>query len=206
MQFENAYVFHGDRFEYGSFCVRNGRFTDCLEPGEPVTDLQGNRVIPGLIDLHIHGAMAADFSDGDLSGLTSMARHLARCGVTSFAPASMTLPYETLSKAYETAKQFREKWNGQAARLMGIHMEGPFLSERKKGAQNAAYLQKPDAEAFFALQESSGGLIRIADVAPEVPGALEWIRAAAGSCTVSAAHTDADYAEMMRAIDRRAHV
>lgn len=201
MQFVNARVFRGNRFEYGSFCVRNGRFAAEAESGETVVDLQGARVIPGLVDVHIHGAMGADFSDGDLPGLTAMAAHLARCGVTSFAPASMTLPYETLRRAYETAKQFREHRDGRAARLMGIHMEGPFLSERKKGAQNAAFLQMPDADAFFALQEACGGLIRIADVAPEVPGAPEFIRAAASSCTISAAHTDADYGEMAQAIE-----
>ena len=105
MLFKNAFIFNGDGFTHGSFRVEEGRFTQILPtvPAEDGVDLQGKYVIPGLVDVHNHGNSGADFSDGDYAGLVKMARHLASVGVTSFAPASMTLPYEVLEKAFATA-------------------------------------------------------------------------------------------------------
>ena len=152
-------------------------------------------MIPGLIDIHTHGNSGADFSDGDYDGLKKMARYLAQNGVTGFAPASMTLPYEVLETAYLTAKRLRDEKPEGCAALLGINMEGPFFSEKKKGAQNGAYLRNPDWKAFRHLYEISDGLIRIADLAPELPGAVEFTRKASKLCTVSVAHTDASYEE-----------
>lgn len=196
MLFKNAHIFTPNgAFVYGSFRVEDGKFTEILDfvPEEEGTDLNGAYVIPGLIDVHNHGNSNADFSDGDYEGLKRMAAHLAKNGVTGFAPASMTLPYEVLEKAFATAKQLTEEMPEGCARLLGIQMEGPFFSEKKKGAQNGAYLKNPDFEAFKKLYEGCGGLIRIADIAPELPGSLEFIREASKLCTVSIAHTDADY-------------
>ena len=152
-------------------------------------------MIPGLIDIHTHGNSGADFSDGDYEGLKKMARYLAENGVTGFAPASMTLPYDVLESAYLTAKRLRDEEPADCAALLGINMEGPFFSEKKKGAQNGAYLRNPDWEAFQHLYEVSDGLIRIADLAPELPGAVEFTEKASKLCTVSVAHTDASYDE-----------
>ena len=93
MRYENGWIFADGRFVRGGFSVENGRFAHVLEdvPG-PAEDLDGALVIPGLVDIHVHGCAGADFSDGDYAGLVRMARYLARRGVTSFAPASMTLP------------------------------------------------------------------------------------------------------------------
>jgi len=124
-----------------------------------------------------------------------MAAHLAKCGVTSFAPTSMTLPYGRLADAFQTAVRLRDSRPADCSRVMGIHMEGPFFSEKKKGAQNGAYLKLPDFEAFRSLYEGCGGLVRIVDVAPELPGAAEFTEKAKALCTVSVAHTDADYEE-----------
>ena len=196
MRFKNATVFLADRgFVRADFEVDEGVFTAVFPGGTEGegTDLGGLYVVPGLIDIHTHGNSGADFSDGDADGLERMARFLARSGVNSFAPASMTLPYEVLKQAYLTAKALHARRPEDCARLQGINMEGPFFSEKKKGAQNAAYLRNPDWEAFEELYEASGGLIRIADLAPELPGAVEFTRKAAEKCTVSVAHTDADY-------------
>ena len=198
MLFKNAYIFTEEgRFVHGSFRVEDGKFTEVLStvPAEEGVDLAGQYVIPGLVDVHNHGNSGADFSDGDYEGLKKMARYLAANGVTSFAPASMTLPYEVLEQAFATAVRLTEEQPAGCARLMGIQMEGPFFSEKKKGAQNGAYLKDPDFEAFKKLYEACRGLVRIADVAPELPGAVAFTEQASKLCTVSIAHTDANYEE-----------
>ena len=204
MWYRNARIFTPEGYLRGAFEVRDGRFAAVTEgdgPDREAADLGGRKVIPGLTDIHTHGNSGADFSDGDPEGLERMARYLAGRGVTSFAPTSMTLPYDTLARAYETGKALHDRRPDGCARVMGIHMEGPFLSWKKKGAQNGDYLRKPDYEAFRRLQEGCGGLIRIADAAPELEGAAEFARMASRSCTVSAAHTDAGYAEACAAFD-----
>ena len=202
MNYKNANIYTEQfRFECGAFSVENGRFCRVLgEAAEDAVDLLGAYVLPGLIDVHTHGNSGADFSDGNAAGVEKMARYMAKNGVTSFAPASMTLPYETLEKAFASARAFVDARPSDAAALRGIQMEGPFFSEKKKGAQNGAYLRNPDFEAFKALQDGCGGLVRIVDVAPELPGAEEFIRQAKELCTVSIAHTDADYDAARRGI------
>ena len=202
MNFKIAWIYTEQfRFEQGAFSVENGKFRNVLGTvGEDAIDLQGAYVIPGLIDVHTHGNSGADFSDGDAAGVTKMAKYLARNGVTSFAPASMTLPYETLKAAFASARSYVDSDCEDGAALRGIQMEGPFFSEKKKGAQNGAYLREPDFEAFKALFDGCGGLVRIVDIAPELPGSVEFIRKAKELCTVSIAHTDADYDAARKAI------
>jgi len=207
MFYKNARIFCSDnRFHEGAFEVKDGRFGEILptEVPEDAIDLKGATVIPGLIDVHNHGNSGADFSDGDYDGLKKMAAYLAANGITSFAPASLTLPYDVLEKAFATAKQLREEAPENHSRLMGIQMEGPYFSEKKKGAQNGEYLKNPDFEGFKKLYDSCDGLIRIADVAPELPGAAEFIEKASKLCTVSVAHTDAGYEDGKMAFEKGA--
>lgn len=203
MNFKNAMLYTEEfRFVPGAFSVEDGKFTNVLaEPQADAVDLHGAYIIPGLIDVHNHGNSGADFSDGDYDGLVKMAEYLARNGVTSFAPASMTLPYDVLAKAFSTARRLADEAPEGAAALRGIQMEGPFFSEKKKGAQNGAYLRDPDFAAFSKLYHDCGGLVRIVDVAPELPGACEFIRQAKELCTVSIAHTDANYDEAHAAVE-----
>ena len=196
MFYKNARIFCSDfQFRTGAFEVKDGKFGAILPKYVPedAVDLEGATVIPGLIDVHSHGNSGADFSDGDYEGLKKMAAYLAANGITSFAPASMTLPYDVLEKAFDTARRLRDEAPEGHSRLMGIQMEGPYFSEKKKGAQNGEYLKAPDFEGFKKLYDGCGGLVRIVDVAPELPGAGEFVEKAKDLCTVSVAHTDSDY-------------
>ena len=197
MFYKNARIYASDcKFHFGAFEVTdNGRFGQVLPDRVPedAYDLEGATVIPGLVEVHSHGNSGYDFSDGNYEGLKEMARYYLSCGVTSFAPASMTLPYEVLEKAFATARRLADENPVGCAKLRGIHMEGPYFSYKKRGAQNPDYLKEPDFDGFQKLYDGCGGLIRIVDVAPELPGADEFIRKASKLCTVSVAHTDSDY-------------
>ena len=197
MFYKNARIFGSDfKFHTGCFEVtEDGRFGTVL-PGnvpEDAYDLEGATVIPGLIEVHSHGNSGYDFSDGNYEGLVEMAKYFLSCGVTSFAPASMTLPYDVLEKAFATARRIVDEDPAGCSKLRGIQMEGPYFSYGKRGAQNADYLKAPDFEGFKALFEGCGGLVKIVDVAPELPGAAEFIQKASKLCTVSVAHTESGY-------------
>ena len=146
MFYQNAKIYTQDfHFHLGAFSVEDGRFAQVLPESVPedAVDLHGAYVIPGLIDVHNHGNSGKDFSDGDYEGLKTMAAYLGRCGVTSFAPASMTLPYEVLAQAFATAKRLKEEAPAGHARLMGIQMEGPFSPRRKRELKTARICATP---------------------------------------------------------------
>jgi len=204
MFYKNARIFTSDfQFHTGAFEVKDGLFGEVLPENVPADaiDLNGATVIPGLVEVHSHGNSGADFSDGDYEGLKAMAKYYAQCGATSFAPASMTLPYDVLSKAFATGKKLHKEAPEGYSRFMGLQMEGPFFSYAKRGAQNPDYLMEPDFEGFQKLYDECDGLIRIVDIAPELPGAAEFVEKASKLCTVSIAHTDSDYNHAKAAVD-----
>ena len=204
MFYKNARIFTSDfQFHMGAFEVKDGLFGEILPENVPADaiDLKGATVIPGLVEVHSHGNSGADFSDGDYEGLKAMAKYYAQCGATSFAPASMTLPYDVLSKAFATGKKLRDEAPEGYSRFMGIQMEGPFFSYAKRGAQNPDYLQDPDFEGFKRLYDEADGLLTIVDIAPELPGAAQFVEKASKLCTVSIAHTDSDYDHAKAAVD-----
>ncbi|MDD5603324.1 MAG: N-acetylglucosamine-6-phosphate deacetylase [Eubacteriales bacterium] len=167
-------------------------------------DAAGCLLIPGLIDIHTHGAMGADTCDADIEGLRRMSGFYAANGVTSFCAATMTLGEDSLAAAMETAGSFNHEGG---AKLAGIYMEGPFISESKKGAQAAVNIAAPDVEMFRRLNKKAGGKVRVVTVAPELPGAMEFIREISGVCRISLAHSAADYYIAMEAFESgAAHV
>ena len=172
-------------------CTEGELLSETSVDGKTV-DLSGCYVIPGLTDLHFHGARGHDFSDGDAEGLQIMADYELSRGVTQICPAGMTLLEEQLIKVCRNAAQHR-RTSKHGALLCGVNLEGPFLSYAKKGAQNGDWLHAPDVAMLRRLEEASEGLVKLVSVAPEEPGALEFIKEVADEVVVSIAHTTADY-------------
>lgn len=160
-------------------------------PHHEAFDARGCYVIPGLIDLHFHGCMGHDFCEGTHEAFHALCCYEASRGVTAVCPATMTFPEEKLSQVMTQAASFKPAPHESA--LVGINMEGPFISHGKIGAQNPAYVQPCDASMIRRLQTLSGGLIKLVDIAPEQEGALEFIREMHDEVRISVAHTCADY-------------
>jgi len=174
-----------------------GNVSDQID--QEVLDVSGCYIIPGLVDIHLHGAMGADFSDATPEAIHTIAQFLLQTGVTSFLGTTMALPEETLFDICTTACPLvNQNIPGQAT-LRGLNLEGPFFSQEKRGAQNPAYIIPADFSLFSRLYAASGNSIRTLAIAPETVGALEFIQAAAPLCTLSLAHTAADYDTAMSA-------
>lgn len=165
--------------------------------GDEELDAAGKYVTPGFVDIHIHGAAGSDFCDG-MDGsdkyVRAMQKYLGSQGVTSFLGTTMAFSEEILDRIFDTARPIFGQ-EGYGAILRGVNMEGPFFNKAKKGAQAEEYIIDPDWEMFQRLWERSGHNIRLVDVAPELPGALEFAQKASKLCTVSVAHTCATYEE-----------
>ena len=168
--------------------------------GAEVVDGAGGTLIPGFVDVHTHGCAGHDTCDADAEGLRAMARQYASKGVTSTLATSMTISPERLRAVFETVRRVMDEGTG-ASTIRGIYMEGPFFNAAKKGAQAGEHLLNPDYALFCALNEASGGAIRIVAVAPELPGAMEFIARASKDVKVTIAHTTADYECAGRAIE-----
>ena len=168
MLIKNAKVFVGKEFVDGD--VRFGSTIEAVGTLEGAADYDaaGCYVIPGLVDIHTHGAMGEDFSDGNPAGMQPMADYYAAHGVTSFLATTMTLKEETLTPAMHTIRDFKRQGGAKCA---GIHLEGPFLCYAKRGAQAAENLHKPDADLFDRLNAASGGMVKLVTVACEEEGA-----------------------------------
>lgn len=157
-------------------------------------------VVPGLIDIHTHGCMGKDVCDGQADSLQTMLAYYGSHGVTSVIPATMAYPEDLLADILAAALPYFGK-PGWGAVLRGINMEGPYLSPNKVGAQNPEYIYPPSIEGFDRLYALCNGNIRLVDVAPELPGSMEFIRHASQKCTVSLAHTTADYSTALAAFE-----
>jgi len=164
-----------------------------------IIDANGCYVIPGLVDIHTHGGMGMDFSDGTREAIETIARHQLSYGVTSFLGTTMTLPEKQTLDVCATARPFVNVNNPDMAVLRGIHLEGPFFSQGKRGAQNPEYIVNPDVHMFNRLNEASGKSVRLVAVAPEEEGGFEFVKTIAPLCAVSLAHSTADYDTAIRA-------
>lgn len=173
--------------------IENGKIVERLEEvsDRSAVDAEGLYVLPGLVDVHSHGAVGCDFSDGDLEGLRKILAYEYSCGVTSYCPTSMTIDTEKLRGIFKTMGDFTE--GPGMAHVAGINMEGPFLDVNKKGAHLEEYILAPDAEFFRECNQASGNKIRLVTLAPNVEGAMEFIEELHQEVVISLGHTAADY-------------
>ena len=202
MIIKNAYVYTIEEgFVKKDTVIENGYFSEgsrAPQAGEAVIDAKENYLIPGLVDVHFHGCAGYDFSDGTPEAMAAIGDYELRSDVTAICPAAMTLSEEMLQGICETAYAYAsddpsESRGRMVSRLCGIHLEGPFISAEKKGAQNPAYIREPDRGMFRRLQEAAHGLVRLITIAPETAHAMDFIRELHDQVHISLGHTTSDY-------------
>ncbi|WP_138264550.1 N-acetylglucosamine-6-phosphate deacetylase [[Clostridium] hylemonae] len=204
MLIKNVKVFKEDKtFEDGEIVIRDGLISGEKEDGGEVIDGEGCYAIPGLIDIHFHGCKGYDFCDGTTEAIHEIAKYEASIGVTAISPATMTLPVEQLEEILSTAAAYKKEAADEAD-LIGVNMEGPFISKEKKGAQDATYIIPCTKEIFHRFQSAAQGLVKYIGVAPEREGALEFVEQVKDEVNVSLAHTNASYEDAKAAYDRGA--
>lgn len=200
MYIKNGLVFHHESgFQKEELKLADGRIEKIasgleMAENEEMIDAAGCYVLPGLVDIHFHGCAGHDFCEGTKEAIRVIEQYEAEHGITTICPATMTLSRERLLQICHTAAEYDSRF------LKGIHLEGPFLSEAKKGAQNAAYLRLPDAGLLRELKEASGGLVKLVSIAPELEGAMECIKECSAQVQFSVAHTEADYETALQAM------
>jgi len=193
--------------------IEDGRVTEIgsranrsIPPQARHHDLPGAVLSPGFVDIHIHGAAGYDVMQSDAAGLSAVAALLAKHGVTSYFPTTVTASDEATLKALESLAGAIERAandrNCAGARPLGIHLEGPFLSHARRGVHPPEDLREPTLTRFERFWQAARGHIKMMTIAPELPGALEVIAEAArrGVC-VSLGHSDADFAATLRGIE-----
>lgn len=207
MIIKNGFVYGEDKcFQKRDIYIKDRQFVQPSDSsgmeGSEVIDAEGLYVLPGLIDVHSHGAVGADFSDADTRGLAEILRYEKSHGITSYCPTTMTLPKSDILAMIDAAKALER--TDDMARIAGINMEGPFLDVRKKGAHAAKYIIGPDIDFFKECNEKCPKdlwHIRLVTLAPDMPGAMDFIRALKDETTISLGHTAADYDTAREAFD-----
>lgn len=204
MVLTNLKVVTKDRLiEHGYLQLENGRITAVGEGDyrgdDECVDKGGLLAFPGFIDIHIHGSMGIDFMDAKEEDYPVIADSLYKEGVTTFLATTLTSDKDSLSRVCKTVRNVID----EVPSLGGIHFEGPYISLKYKGAQNPEFIRDPDIAEFDALQKDAGGHIRYIAMAPERPGALEFIEhVTKEGVVVSAGHTDASFACVEEAMKR----
>jgi N-acetylglucosamine-6-phosphate deacetylase len=204
MTFTNAQLILPDEIVRGSLTVREGRIAQVSRSSnqpqrENRIDLRGGYLAPGFIDLHIHGGAGRDTMEASAAAFRTVTEFHLRGGTTSIALTTVTAAEEDILRVLEAAKPLRNQSLG-GARIVGIHIEGPFISKDKPGAQNPNYIREP-CEAEWKKYLRFGRLVTEMTVAPEIPGALPLIRALRKNGTIaSGGHTNATDEHLLPAL------
>ena len=172
---------------------------DCL--AEQIVLPDDAIVLPGFIDQHIHGAGGSDGMDGTIKDISTIANTIAGEGTTSFLVTTMTQSPENITNALTTVKNYMDMGLQEGARVLGIHLEGPFIATDYKGAQPLEYVSAPDKKVFDQYNKASGNAIKIVTLAPEVDGAEEFIEhLSKNGIVASIGHTGAKFSDVEKAI------
>lgn len=207
MLIKNALVFtEACRFEPMTVITDNGLISQLL-PGDAmikyggeVIDAKGCYLLPGLTDVHFHGCAGRDICEGTYDAFEKITAFEFSQGVTTVCPATMTLPDDKLCQVLSAAAEYKKTAPQSAyAGLVGIHLEGPFISKAKKGAQNEDYILTPGSAMLRHWQSCAKGLIKLVTIAPELEGAIDCIKECAGEFRFSLGHTESDYDTALKA-------
>ena len=199
MLIQNGKLLLDDDFVYRDLRIEGDRISEILpygsepKPGEETMDLYGTAITPGFIDLEVHGALGHDFSDGDREGYEIISRSLLKNGVTGFLAAVNAFPRDVLEETYDALGDWMDDPAEGTARMLGVHMRGPFIAKEATGCQDKSYVLDPDLELFHRLNDRSGGRVKMLTMSPELPGANAFIQEAAKACIVSLGNTNADF-------------
>ncbi|MCM1115249.1 MAG: N-acetylglucosamine-6-phosphate deacetylase [Clostridium sp.] len=201
MIFKNC-TFYNELFEkeFGDIEIENGIIKQIGILNGNGRDMQGLTLIPGFVDIHIHGCGGGDASDASAESLDKITSTLAKCGVTSFCPTTMTLPIDRLVSIASIISDYKCRQTS-GAKIAGINFEGPFISLEKKGAQKGEYVAKGSIEKFRSLYDASNGLMKLITIAPEAFDSSAFIKHIAPECTVSIGHSSANAQECQEAIN-----
>ncbi len=200
----NAYVY-GKGIIVTNIGIENGKIAYIGDDDSKITEAfpyeKTQVVVAGFIDQHVHGAGGSDGMDGTVKDLSNIANCLAKEGTTAFLATTMTQSPENISKAMGAVKEYMALNPTDGARVLGIHLEGPFISTKHVGAQPLDYVATPSVEVFDDYNFKSGNAIKLVSLAPEVEGATELIAHLASlNVVASAGHTDAGYYDMEKAV------
>ncbi|MEE3807435.1 MULTISPECIES: N-acetylglucosamine-6-phosphate deacetylase [Lysinibacillus] len=158
-------------------------------------------IIPGMIDIHVHGALGHDFMDADQICYSKMAKYLASEGITAFLATTMTAPMSEIEATIEELSSYYKNQPTAVAEMLGIHLEGPFINGAKKGAQPEEYILKPNVQQFNDLYDKSQQSIRLVTFAPEEDSNFELLKELTSKGIIaSIGHSDADYHTAIHAL------
>lgn len=203
--FKNAHIVLEDgSIIKGDLLIENGRIKKIGKVDEEgLIELDDDKIIiPGFIDEHIHGAAGSDAMDGTKEDLAKIAGALASEGTTAFCATTMTQSMENIDKALSAVKDYMCDNPESGARILGVHLEGPFISVKHVGAQPIEFVAKPLVETFKHYEEVSGNNIKLITMAVEVEGALELVKyLKSRNIVASIGHTDATYEDCKKAVE-----
>ncbi len=204
MLIRNCNIIYLDKIEQGSILVEDGKIKE-INPSnidtDSILDANGLYVSPGFIDVHIHGAGGSDTMDGTSESVNTISKTIIKHGTTSFTPTTMTVAVDDIRKSLDAIKKVKEK-GSDGAHILGVHLEGPFVSPKAIGAQNPNYILMPSISAYNDIVKDYEDIIISITLAPEVEGAKELIKYLSSIGIVcSLGHSSATYEEAMEAIE-----
>ena len=199
MLIQNGKLLLDDEFVYQDLRIEGDRIVEILpygsqpRQGEQTMDVYGMAITPGFIDLEVHGDRGHDFSDADREGYEIISKSLLRDGVTGYLAAVNAFPEDVLTETYEALGRWMDDPVEDGARMLGVHMRGPFISPAAAGCQDEAYVKDPDLDLFHRLNDLCGKRVKLLTTSPELAGARHFIQEAAKECFVCLGNSNADF-------------